>query len=226
MSRERQLRSVNSTTEDYSTIITKVLESPTFIEKLGVLIAQVVKKEVGDVVQGLQNKVASLESELQESKQLVEDYKDRLEQYSRANSLRIFGVKENEGEDTNSVIMDIVKSKLKIDINIRDIDFTHRLGGKSGANNQRPRAIIVKFVNRHLRNKCLHNRSVLKHTNIVIKEDLTPKRAALLKMATNKFGFKHAWSSNGNIIVKINNIIHKIFSEKDLNSLINENAIS
>ena len=44
---------------------------------------------------------------------------------------------------TDEVVMQTIKSEMDIDIDVKDIDRTHRIGGKT-ENKQRP--IIVKFA--------------------------------------------------------------------------------
>ena len=52
---------------------------------------------------------------------------DELEQYSRRNSFRISGVYEDDRRSTDEITMDIA-NKYNIDVNIKDIDRSHRVG--------------------------------------------------------------------------------------------------
>ena len=65
---------------------------------------------------------------------------DELEQYSRRNSFRISGIQENDELSTDEIIMAIA-NKYNIDVDIKDIDRSHRVGMKS---DRRNRAISVK----------------------------------------------------------------------------------
>ena len=80
--------------------------------------------------------------------------KDADEQYGRRENLRIYGIPENENENTNNIIIDLAE-KLKVPISYHDISTSHRLGPKRHAprdgNRPRPRAIIVKFVRRDVK---------------------------------------------------------------------------
>ena len=50
------------------------------------------------------------------------------EQYSRRNCLRIFGIPETKGEKTDDIVLKLAKEKLGVEIDINDIDRSHRTG--------------------------------------------------------------------------------------------------
>lgn len=129
-------------------------------------------------------------------KQLVQKI-DTLEQYSRRNNLRLYGIPNKPGENTDELVMQVCKEKLNIDITSHDIDCSHRLNVSSQKSGPKP--IIVKFVRRNIRNKISENKRKLAKTNIVIREDLTQRRAALLREVSLKFGKKQSWTLNGNV---------------------------
>lgn len=54
---------------------------------------------------------------------------DHLEQHTRRNNLRIFGIPEKPHECTDDIIINIIKSKLNIDLNLADIERSH-IGSK------------------------------------------------------------------------------------------------
>ena len=66
---------------------------------------------------------------------------DRQEQYSRRNCILIHGVKENQNEDTDEVVVHEIKSERDLDISPGDIDLTNAIGVPSKGKN---RPIIVK----------------------------------------------------------------------------------
>ena len=49
------------------------------------------------------------------------------EQYSRLESIRIYGVKESQNENSGEVVCDIMKEKLGIELCPGDINKVHRL---------------------------------------------------------------------------------------------------
>ncbi|XP_039275102.1 myoneurin-like, partial [Nilaparvata lugens] len=102
----------------------------------------------------LQKEVSSLKEHLKLSDEKVKqsfDRADNLEQYQRRNCIRIFGVPEANKEDTDQLVIDVCKDKLGVNIELQDIDRSHRVGRRlavaaSNTPPPRPRAIIVKFV--------------------------------------------------------------------------------
>ena len=73
-----------------------------------------------------------------------------LEQYSRRNSVRIFGIPESQGEDTDQLVIKAVSDHLPCTISPADIDRSHR-SGKPRADAKKPRPILVKLT--HYRKK-------------------------------------------------------------------------
>ena len=58
------------------------------------------------------------------------------EQYSRRNCVRLFGVHETKGENTDDVMIRVAKDKLGVELRVEDIDRSHRTGavGKENGN--------------------------------------------------------------------------------------------
>ncbi|KAH3738745.1 hypothetical protein DPMN_045388 [Dreissena polymorpha] len=99
------------------------------------------------VVDGLSKRIECLENEnlkLKNENRILNDALDANEQYSRRNSLRIFGIPESEksNESTDTIVMNLCKS-LGADVSIGEIDRSHRTGKPGGG---RPRPIIAKFI--------------------------------------------------------------------------------
>ena len=68
---------------------------------------------------------------------------DRQEQYSRKNSIRIGGVREEMGEDIEKVTLETLKKELDLDMERSEIDIAHRVGPPD---DNKPRSILVKFL--------------------------------------------------------------------------------
>ena len=106
------------------------------------------------VLKGLFDRISSLakvnQDLVKENKVLVERVEslerqaDQAEQYIRRNCLRVSGLKEEENENTDGLILKIA-SAVGSDIVLSDIDRSHRVGNPKGARG-RPRDIIVKFA--------------------------------------------------------------------------------
>ena len=71
----------------------------------------------------------------------LEEKVDRLEQCSRRNCLLIHGVKEEKSENNNGLALLITKNDLNEEVNLTEIDSTHRFGKTSS----KSRPMIVKF---------------------------------------------------------------------------------
>ena len=98
-----------------------------------------------------------------------------LEQHSRKDSVRMFGVrdlnKQETAEKTVNVVVDVLSS-IDVQITKNDISIAHRLGKFT---EYKARPIIVKFNSRLQKNKALYQRRKLKGTGMGISEDLTAK---------------------------------------------------
>ena len=143
---------------------------------------------------------------------------NELEQYSRRNCLRVFGVEETKEENPEEIIMNLAKGQLGITtITPDDIERTHRVGRPTEG---RPRAIIVQFMGYKMRNKFIQNRRKLKGTKIVVKEDLTYRNQQLLKTTQEHRGTDNAWSKDGKIFAHFVKDGEKIIRRiKDLEDL-------
>ncbi|KAK9753439.1 hypothetical protein QE152_g3563 [Popillia japonica] len=126
---ERVTRSATSDKDEslIQKIIERVLISPLFLEKLTSSLTEKLAVQDGHI------KVCTEKVELLENKyQDLNNKLESLEQYSRKNNLRIFGVPKVEGEHTESTVIKLVKDKLNISISPNDIDCCHRLNEKEG----------------------------------------------------------------------------------------------
>ena len=176
-------------------------------------------KAVSENNSELEKKVDQLENNLQSSieqgnileKKLEEATKmhDNLEQYSRKFNLEIYGIPEQEKEDTEEIVLNLAK-RLNVNLEPEDIDIAHRM--KKG--NTRPRPIIVRFTNYYSRNRLYMNRKKLRRANfegfiegadrIYINENLTALRSQLFKKVREKKGSQNwrIWTLDGTIYVK------------------------
>ena len=97
---------------------------------------------------------------------------DRLEQSSRRESIRICGIDETAGEDTDVLVRELV-ADIGMTLTPEDISVSYRLPGRSGIT----RLIIVKFVWRNTKTAMMKSKRKLHDANrkgVYINGDVTP----------------------------------------------------
>ena len=172
---------------------------------------------------------ARLESKMEEQQKIInkkisdisdnlKDKADELEQRDRIINLRIFGVPEKKGESTDKLVIKVAQ-QANVTLNENCISRSHRVGPRD---QDRTRAIIVRFVSYADRKSLFHAKKALKGTGISIREDLTKLRQDLLKKVSAEYGFESVWTSDGVIIVKIGNVFHRVKTEDDYEKLCEE----
>lgn len=185
--------------------------------KLEVKIEEKFNKLIGKL-ETANKRISSLEKENEELFNKI----DKLEQYTRRNSIRIFGVQESENENLLENILDLFNKNMDLSVTPQDVDRCHRTGSVS-ANKKKPRALIVKFLSYQHRSAVLKNRSKLKGTKVVVKEDLTRNRVEVLKAASERFGRRNVWSYDGTIFVNKDNKKYPLQCMQDLDNIIANN---
>ena len=108
---------------------------------------------------------------------------DELEQYGRRNALRVSNNwPEAAQEDTDTLIVQMARDHLNIDLQPSDISRSHRVGPPTP---DKPRPVLVKFSTYRARERIYRARSKLKnsHSGIYLNEDLTRKRGQLAYVA-------------------------------------------
>jgi len=129
---------------------------------------------------------------------------DRLSQYTRRESVRIAGVKMEQGETAQGVEGKALKvfSDVGVKISPDDIAAVHRAGRPK--NGTQP--ILVKFVSRKKRQEVMTMKKALKEKpecrGIFINDDLTPLRARLLGFVQRLDGVERAWTTDGRIFAR------------------------
>ena len=164
-------------------------------------------KTKGAIISSLQKEQSRNSDEIACLKRSLNDS----EQYSRRNCLRIYGIPEDDREDTDEVILNMASKDLKVTLRPEDIDRSHRIGAprpvKRGEKQKPPRPIIVKFATYRARHLVIKNRRLLKGKHIGIEEDLTATNRNLLQKATELIKTNSnviaAWSTDGRILVLV-----------------------
>ena len=144
---------------------------------------------------------------------------DDMEQYSSRSCLVVTGVPEKAEENTDDIILNTATQKLGIKLELHEIAKSHRLGTKKESKEGQPihRPITVKFVSDRSKQKLFHQKKKLKGTGISIFENLTQRRAQLMKEVKRIAGVRNVWSNDGNIFT-LNHFgkIFKVTRNEDL----------
>lgn len=166
-------------------------------------------------------KITSLQNEILDLQQKVAVYEkqsDDIQQYSRKNNLRLFGVAEDVNENTTTKLIQLVNSVIpNFNLLEADIDNCHRLGKKGDEGQHRP--IIVKFLSYRKKLAILEGKKHLAKIKIFVNEDLTKHRYQILKSASEKLEKKNVWTRNGTICTRLNGKVITINSLDELNKI-------
>ena len=158
----------------------------------------------------LKSHIKTLENTVEE----LEDTQDNIHQYQRKHNLVFHGIPERKDEDLVEALKEIGEA-LDVEVEEETIDIVHRMASK-----QRPRPVIVRYLNYSAKKKLYQARRNLKKvdaehwentnclygvTQINIDENLTKVRAALfaeIRKRAKQYGWYSAWTLDGNIYVK------------------------
>ncbi|KAI4457876.1 l1 transposable element-related [Holotrichia oblita] len=203
---------------EYEDLIIQAFKKESFIASISSSISEVINTQMSKIVQVYETKISSLENEIKDLKSSNEKLKvecnektDRLEQYSRQNSVRIFGVKEVPTENIEEVVKEIIMRKLNINLADSYIEKCHRVGLKK-TNSDRP--VIVKFSSYKHKSEVFRHKSKLKGTNIIMREDLTYYRLMEFRRLTEKYGRRNVWTMDGVIYYNTEGTVKKLFGVK------------
>lgn len=136
----------------------------------------------------------------------VAEKTDDLEQYQRRNNLRILGLKETRGEDTDKLVVELCRDKLGVALSENSLCRTHRVGKKPDAavtvegGKELSRPIIVRFTSYRDRRAIYGMKKKLKGTGITIREDMTTRRVKIWKTAVERFGLRNTWTQDGRVL--------------------------
>ena len=145
------------------------------------------------LIKDLREEVSSFKNE---HKQLKSDVENQ-EQCSRRNCLLVHGIPEEQGESTDSIILNVINEHLEEELTEDDIERIHRVG-KPKQNKRTRRPIITKFVQYNCRRRIFLIKKI-KNTGISITESLTAKRMEMLNKAKEHVGFRNVSALDGRI---------------------------
>ena len=217
--------------------IKEVLKDDEFIECLAEKLTESVLSSISAGIDILKAKIQSLEEDNTKMCQINEDMKTDLEnirrqcegqeQYSRRNCLRLFGILEKDGENTQDLVIKMFKEKLEVDVNAVEIDRVHRLGPANGGRTVTRgaarqdkvggRPVLVKFISYQTRKLVFGKKKLLKGSGMTLREDLTTTRLDLYKKVVDKYSYKNVWTNDGKIFFKKDDKIRCVSNEAELN---------
>ena len=121
---------------------------------------------------------------------------------------------EKDDENTDQLIMDTCREGMGIELNLQDINRSHRIGMKTQrevppepeengqVKHQKVRPIIVKFTSYRRRQQVFSAKKNLKGKHVGISENLTKIRQKIFNLARDVVGYKNVWSQDGKIFAK------------------------
>ena len=118
------------------------------------------------------------------------------------NSLKITGIDEKAGENTNVIVKKLVEEKLGVKLEDKDIDRCHRVG-MPNIKSKKPRKIFIKFTSYKPRSTVIKQKRKLKRTKITTQKDLTRQNQKLLKKTSRKPGVVSSWTQDGRVYVSV-----------------------
>lgn len=192
---------------------------------LNLLVAKVsdsIIKKIDEKIEVVNKNITLLQEQLENAEEERSKLAVRvgeLEQYSRRNCLRVFGIPEARSEDTEKKVLEIFTTKMGINIMPDQIDRCHRVGALSHSNSKKSRAIIIKFVSYKYRQQIFFNKKMLKGTGITIREDLAKSRLELYNEISREYGYKDVWTHDGVIYVNRDSVKYAVRSKNDLHKI-------
>ena len=106
---------------------------------------------------------------------------NRLEQYSRKSSVRVYGIEEIQGEKVGERVTEKIKEEIGVEIIPEEIDIVHRTGQRHQA---KPCGILVKFVSHKSKVNIMRRKK--NASRIRISEDLSYGTRIMLNTIHNK----------------------------------------
>ena len=211
-----------SLSSDLAVSLKELLNEAEFIEALEKCVAKILKakiekneerigKQEGEIhdlrvaLAKREDEIKSLKSSMQQLEcgmAACQSRADELEQYSRRNNVRVFGVKEAPGEDTDDQVIKVVSQQLGYNLSKAEIDRSHR-SGKPRPAGSKPRPILVKLCSYRSKFALLKDRRKMKDSGFSIQEDLTKTNHEILMKLVKHPKVAAAWSTDGRVIAAL-----------------------
>lgn len=210
---------------EFEKSLVEALKSANVANAISEAIINSVTKKLAEKFNLYDTKIASLEAEIQllksnhinsvdnipdETQKKLQHKVDILQQETKKNNIRLMGLKECDNENSENCmkkVKELFATKLETPMN-NEITAVYRAGKK---NMERPRHLVVTFSDTKIKNSIYNKKKLLKGTGIVMKEDLTLERLKIVKNLSEKYGFKNVWTANGNVFIKTEEGVERVF---------------
>lgn len=198
-------------------IVKEFMSDKNFLEFFTEKITHILMQKVTDKLNVVENNISTLKEQVILHQAENEEMKlkiDKIEQQSKLNQLRIYGISETKSCDLNETIKQTFENI--VEMNDIKIECSYRIGTfDKNRNNKQPRPIIVQFSQREDRNKVFNNKKKLKGTSVVIVEELTKLRYELFQIAKEKAGKNNVWTREGMVYISHNGRKVQLCSAED-----------
>lgn len=209
-----------SQTVEIEEIIVQAFQKKVILEQISFAITSMVEKQLKEIISKYEEKINVLNTEVvdlkRENREMKMEYTkkvDELEQYSRRNNIRLFGVEEKDGKDVVALVKDVLSQQMGISIATTDTDRCHRTGKKPASsknargngddfNISKSRGILIKFRGYMIKEEILRARRKLRGSMYSVAEDLTHNRLNCMKSLKNEYGKMNVWSIDGALFYK------------------------
>ena len=191
---------------------------PLLISTISAAVAASTRK----TVEVLQKEIKSDDTKLLKMQSLVLTNKyecDRLEQYTRRESIRISGIPDEVGNNDDQLVKAVIDiaQAIEVPLDPNEISVVHRVGKPHGGSKQ----VLCRFVSRNSREKMMRSRKKLKDkpmfggAKVYLNDDLTMLRAKLFAYVKSLDIVKRANTSNGRIHCTTDTDAHVVIDSPD-----------
>ena len=232
--------------------IPQLLSAPEMVQMVSKAVSadvtKTLKNEVAtEFIETLKKEIAGLRDIITQKDKEIDELKDRvddLEQHSRRNNLRITGIPETTDEDTDKIVMDVAKA-VGVDLELDNIERSHRVGRKTEMGAAAARPILVKFASYRHKRRLITQKRKLTHADpkkiaphapwptpaqssqqgsrVYLNDDLTRARAEMAATAREKLKRKEiegTWVRDGVIFVKTSDArVHRVTTKRQLEAI-------
>ena len=114
-------------------------------KRIDLVVTETIAARLNAVDKSLRDKDEQIK-QLEEQVKRVNAQLDHIEQYSRRSSVRVTGIKEQDGEDLDRILTNLMDDMDVQDMNINNINCMHRVGPRNSLTNKNnARQIIIQF---------------------------------------------------------------------------------